>query len=65
MTKEYRQVALKLSPTRDKDIIDYLDNSDLPSVTLYRRAMRAYIHHEKQQVRSRQHVDGGTDTYNH
>ena len=41
--KKQRILTVTLNPERDKDIIDFIDNSGIPAATLTKQVFRAYI----------------------
>ena len=48
----YKRIVFALHPTKDKDIIDYLDamtDDDYKASFLFRRAIRKYIELNKQE----------------
>lgn len=41
--KKQRILTVTLNPATDKDIIDFLDSSELPNATLAKQVFRAYM----------------------
>ena len=41
--KKQRVLTVTLNPEKDKDILDFLDSSDIPWATLTKQVFRAYM----------------------